>query len=122
MKALNIIFIACACMLLQAGTSLADPAKAAILIDNPSGKAVTYQYRWGSEGPWKIMKLNSGFHVTHTKNYNPMGVPPLSVLFEQFSTFDGGASKTYKLTMGWDNNPRRYHFNVRNNKLDLFTN
>jgi hypothetical protein len=122
MKTIQSLFVICFSIFCLNGTSNADPAKASVLIDNPTAKTVHYQLRWGTTGEWKSFTLQSGFETTHTKKYDPMGVPPPYVLFEQFSTFDGGASKKYKLRIGWDNNPQRYHFSQTNNKLDLFNN
>ena len=112
------VLVACACLFLLPGKSFADPARATVLIDNQSGRTVVYEYKWGSE-PWKVDNLQHGRHVTHGKPYDPKGVPPMYVRFATAPTFDGGAKKTYTLVMGWDNQPKRYCFEAKNNGVDL---
>jgi hypothetical protein len=120
MKIIQSILITCACVFLLSGKSLADPEKATVLIDNQAGKTIHYQLKWGADGQWKDFSLPAGYEMTHRKKYIPTGVPPPYIRFEAFSTFDGGAGRKYKLDIGWDSNPRRYHFEVNNNTLHFF--
>jgi hypothetical protein len=120
MKIILSILIACACIFLVPGKSFADPERATVLIDNQTGKTIHYQLKWGADGQWKDYTLQAGYEMTHRKKYIPTGVPPPYIQFVAFSTFDGGGSKKYKLDIGWDNNPRRYHFEASNNTLYFY--
>jgi hypothetical protein len=122
MRTIYSIVIACACAFLLPANSFADPERATVLIDNQSGKTIHYQLRWGTDGQWKDFTLAPGYETTHRKKYVPTGVPPPYIQFVAFSTFDGGGSRQYKLDIGWDNNPRRYHFKVNNNTVSFYKN
>jgi hypothetical protein len=117
MKITGSIVIACACLSLLSGKSFAGPAKATVLIDNQSGRKVVYEYKWGGE--WKVDNLQRGENVTYEKRYNPQGVAPLYIRFATAGGIDGGVNKTYRLYTGFDNQPQRYRFEVKNNKVDL---
>ena len=43
------ILIACACLCLLPGESFADPERATVVIENQTGKRVTYQFKWGAD-------------------------------------------------------------------------
>jgi hypothetical protein len=62
---LKIPLIACAQE--NVGTSCADCPNysGAFLIENPTGVAIPYEYKWGN-GPWKHMSLPSGRTETHS--------------------------------------------------------
>jgi hypothetical protein len=122
MKILQSVLIVCACVFLLPGKSFADPERATVLINNPTSKTIHYQLKWGADGEWKDFTLAAGYETTHRKQYISTGVPPPYIHFEAFSTIDGGAGRKYKLDIGWDKNPRRYHFGVKNNTLYLFEN
>jgi hypothetical protein len=120
MKIIPSFLIVCACVFSISGNSLADPERATVLIDNPTNKTIQYQLKWGADGQWKDFTLAGGYETTHRKKYIPTGVPPPYIRFSAFSTFDGGAERKYKLDIGWDNNPRRYHFQVNNNTVSFY--
>jgi hypothetical protein len=120
MKIMRSLLIVCACVFLFSGNSLGDPERATVLIDNPTNKTIHYQFKWGPDGQWKDFALAAGYETTHRKRYMPTGVPPPYIRFSAFSTFDGGAERNYKLDIGWDNNPRRYHFQVSNNTVYFY--
>src|SRR5262245_42380517 len=117
MKITRYIPIACACLSLLSGKSFADPARATVLIDNETGRKVVYEYKWGGE--WKVDNLQRDEYVTYEKRYNPKGVADLYIRFATGGSSDGGMTTTYKWYMGFDNQPQRYRFVVKNNKLDL---
>ena len=122
MKTLKLLFVmTCAGVFLLPGKSSADPANAHVVIDNPTSKGVHYQFKWGADAEWKNMDLQPGSYMDHTKKYNPMGVPSPYISFVRAPGFEGGVYKSYKLNIGWDNRPMRYHFG-RNDRdeLDLF--
>ena len=120
MKTIQSLLIVCACVFSISGSSLADPERATVLIDNPTNKTIHYQFKWGPEGQWKDYALAAGYETTHRKIYIPTGVPPPYIRFSAFSTFDGGAERKYKLDIGWDSNPRKYHFQVSNNTVYFY--
>src|SRR5262245_5465462 len=120
MKIIPTVLIVCAGAFLFPGQSFADPEKATVLINNPTGKTVHYQLKWGTDGQWKDYQLQAGYEMTHRKKYISTGVPPPYIKFEAFGTFDGGATRSYKLDIGWDGNPRRYHFSSKNNELAFY--
>jgi hypothetical protein len=120
MRVTQSILIICACVFLAPASSFADPERATVLIDNQAGKTIHYQLKWGADGQWKDYALTAGYETTHRKKYISTGVPPPYIRFEAFSTFDGGAGRRYKLDIGWDNNPRRYHFEVKDNTICFF--
>ena len=120
MKIIKSLLILCVCVFPLSGNSLADPERATVLIDNPTNKTIHYQFKWGPEvngriTPWRLaMKRHIG------KNIFPQGFRHRTFDFSAFSTFDGGAERKYKLDIGWDNNPRRYHFQVNNNTVSFY--
>ena len=120
MKMIQFLLLVCVGALLLPGTSSADPAFAHVVIDNPTSTKIHYQLRWG-DNAWKDMYLEAAHHMDHTYKYNPMGVLPPHISFVHAQGFEGGVSKSYKLDIGWDNAPVRYHFE-RNNRgeLDLY--
>jgi hypothetical protein len=120
MKIIHSILIVCVCLFVLPGKSFADPERATVLVRNPTGKQIHYEVKWGSDGQWKGFVLNAGRATTHWKRYISTGVPPPYIKFEAFSTFDGGAGRKYKLGIGWDNNPRQYHFEVKDNTVYFF--
>jgi hypothetical protein len=121
MKIKQSILIACGCLSLLPGASFADPERATVLIENQTGKRVTYQFRWGADAPWKDFVLQPGFNTTHRKQNDPKGVPPPFINVATAPGFEGPLFKKYKLNIGWDNKPRKYHFAVKDNKVDLFS-
>jgi hypothetical protein len=52
----------------RVGTSCADcpDYKGAFSIENSTGVTIPYDYKWGSEGPWKRVSLRSGHTETHS--------------------------------------------------------
>ena len=120
MKIKQSVLIACACLFLLPGASFADPDRATVLIDNRTGKRVTYQFKWGADAQWKDHVLQPGYNTTHRKQYDPKGVPDPYINVATAPGFEGPLYKKYKLDIGWDNKPRRYYFAVRGNKVDLF--
>jgi len=115
------ILVACACLFLLPGKSFADPDRATVLIDNQTGKRVTYQFKWGADAQWKDYVLQPGHNTIHRKSYDPKGVPPPYINVATAPGFEGPLYKKYKLNMGWDNKPRKYRLAVKNNKVDLFS-
>jgi hypothetical protein len=119
MKTLKLLFVmTCVGMLLLPGKSFADPANAHVVIDNPTGTMIHYQFKWGDNAGWKYMDLQPGYHMDHTYKYNPMGVPAPYISFVRAQGFEGGLYTSYKLRIGWDKNPSQYHFE-RNDRGEL---
>ena len=54
--------------------------------------------------------MKPGTNTTHRKVYNPKGVPPPYINVATAPGFEGPLYKKYKLNIGWDDKPRRYHF------------
>ena len=73
----------------EVGTSCADCPNysAAYSIENATGVAIRYQYRWGNKHAWKSMTLLSGYTETHSY---PLGedkhgkVPTPYVRFDKY--------------------------------------
>jgi hypothetical protein len=123
MKVIQLILIVCAGVFSLPGKSSAgDPAYAHVVIDNPTSTMVTYYFKWGANAEWKSKDLQAGYHTDHTYKYNPMGVPALYIQIvtgPRGIEGGGGREKNYKLRIGWDNNPTRYHFDGSGDHLEL---
>ena len=120
MKVIQLILMVCVGLFSLPGKSSAgDPAFAHVVIDNPTSNRVHYQFKWGADAEWKDMDLEAGHHMDHTYKYNPMGVPGPYIQIAN-GGIDGAVHKSYKLNIGWDDNPTRYYFGPRGNQLDVF--
>jgi hypothetical protein len=119
MKMIQLILIVCVGVFSLPGRSGAgDPAVAHVVIDNPTSKMVHYKFKWGTDAEWKGEALEAGYHRDHTFKYNPMGVPGPYIQIAN-GGIEGAVYKSYKLDIGWDDNPTRYFFVERGNQLDL---
>ena len=115
------ILIACAVLFLMSQTLFADlgPKRAAVELDNQTGRKVIYQFKWGADAEWKDFVLQPDHNTTHSRRYDPKGVPTPYIRVMTAGGIDGGVYKPYTLHMGFDNKPQRYQFELKNNKVDL---
>ena len=104
---------------LGAASALADPQRATVRIENSTGRRIQYQFKWGADGPWKDFLLQAGENITHRKPYDPKGVPDPYINIATHGNIDGAVYKRRQLYMGFDDNPQRYYFVVKNNQVDL---
>lgn len=106
-------------MTLGAVSAWADPQRAAVQIENSTGRRIQYQFKWGADGKWKDFLLEKGKIMTHSRAYDPMGTPTPYINIATHGNIDGAVYKRRELYMGFDNNPRRYYLVETNNQVDL---
>jgi hypothetical protein len=111
------ILIASTSLCFTSNTSSAAPARSAVQIVNETGKTITYEFKWDDESTWDANVIKPGFVDTHSRRYDPNGVLPAHV---RFVTANGsGEYRSIKVEWGWEGRAPKYHFVIRNNKVDL---